>query len=141
MGCVCLLRMPILRWSSLTDKKSPCAWMVESVRISRSRSRKNFASHRATAGATKIAINKHTAKRLGLLYRTDGLRGQIETASGVVAAYYLHFNSVKIRNLELKNVDGVVVDGDFPSTALLGQSFLNRLDMRRDGLLLELRQR
>ena len=35
----------------------------------------------------------------------------------------------------------VVIDGDYPSTALLGQSFLNRLDMTREGTLLELRER
>ncbi|MGH8596174.1 MAG: retropepsin-like aspartic protease family protein [Gammaproteobacteria bacterium] len=92
-------------------------------------------------GATKIAVNKNTARRLGLTFRTDGVHGQVETASGRVDAYYVRFDRVKVRSLELRNVDGVVVDGDFPSIALLGQSFLNRLDMRRDGLLLELRER
>ncbi len=92
-------------------------------------------------GATSIAINKHIAKRLGVLYRTDGKRGQIETASGVVNAYYVIFDAVKIQTLELRHVEGVVVDGDFPSTSLLGQSFLNRLDMRREGILLQLEER
>jgi aspartyl protease family protein len=101
----------------------------------------NSVAFMVDTGATHIAINKHTAKRLGLLYRTDGRPGRIETASGVVTAYYMHFASVKVQNLELRNVEGVVVDSDFPSVALLGQSFLNRLDMRRDGALLELRAR
>lgn len=92
-------------------------------------------------GATQIAINKHAAKRLGLLYRTDGKRGQVQTASGHADAYYVRFDSVKVRNLELRNVEGVVVDGDFPTVALLGQSFLNRLDMHRDGVVLELQAR
>ncbi|MBI2800972.1 MAG: TIGR02281 family clan AA aspartic protease [Gammaproteobacteria bacterium] len=92
-------------------------------------------------GATSIAINKHIAKRLGVLYRTDGKRGQIETASGVVNAYYVTFDAVKIQTLELRHVEGVVVDGDFPSTSLLGQSFLNRLNMRREGILLQLEER
>ncbi len=92
-------------------------------------------------GASVIAINRQTAKKIGLLYRTDGKLGQIETASGLVAAYYLKFREVKLRSLVLRDVDGVVVDGDYPSMALLGQSFLNRLNMRRDGMLLELEAR
>lgn len=92
-------------------------------------------------GASMVAINKHTARQLGLMYRTDGRLGQVETASGVVAAYYVHFAKVKVRTLELNNVEGLVVDGEYPTTALLGQSFLNRLDMRRNGLLLELKER
>ena len=92
-------------------------------------------------GASMIAINKHMAKKLGLLYRTDGTPGQIETASGVVRAYYLKFKNVKVRTLELHDVEGVVVDGDFPTVALLGQSFLNRFSMRREGLLFELEEK
>jgi len=89
-------------------------------------------------GASVVAINRHLARRIGLLYRTDGEQGAIETASGIVPAYYLKFDRVKIRSLELRNVDGVVVDGDYPKVALLGQSFLNRFNMQREGVLLEL---
>lgn len=92
-------------------------------------------------GASVVAINKHVARKIGLLYRTDGREGRIETASGLVRAYYLKFATVKIRSLELRDVDGVVVDGDFPTVALLGQSFLNRFDMRREGVLLELKEK
>ena len=59
----------------------------------------------------------------------------------MVNAYYVIFDAVKIQTLELRHVEGVVVDGDFPSTSLLGQSFLNRLDMRREGILLQLEER
>lgn len=92
-------------------------------------------------GATSVAINKRTAKRIGLAFRVDGEPSQVETASGRVAAYSVTFASVKIRSIELKNVPGVVIDGDFPSVALLGQSFLNRLDMQRAGVMLEIRER
>lgn len=92
-------------------------------------------------GATSVVINKDTAKRMGLLYRVDGRASRIETASGVVASYNVEFAEVSIRALSLKRVDGVVVDGSFPRDALLGQSFLNRLNMRRDGRMLELRER
>lgn len=92
-------------------------------------------------GATTIAINRHDARRIGLLYRVDGEPMPVETASGVAQAYRVTFRSVKARAIELTNVTGVVIDGDYPSTPLLGQSFLNRLNMRREGLLLELEER
>jgi len=92
-------------------------------------------------GATSVVINKDVAKRIGLLYQVDGSPTRVETASGVVPAYRVRFDEVMIRALSLKRVDGIVVDGSYPREALLGQSFLNRLDMRREGLVLELRER
>jgi len=92
-------------------------------------------------GATSVVINKDAAKRIGLLYRVDGRPTMVETASGVVPAYAVQFDEVKVRALSLKRVEGLVVDGNFPRVALLGQSFLNRLNMRRDGQMLELQER
>jgi predicted aspartyl protease len=39
---------------------------------------------------------------------------------------------------KLNEVPAVVVDGDFPLVSLLGMSFLNRVDMMRNGRVLEL---
>jgi aspartyl protease family protein len=92
-------------------------------------------------GATAVVINKAMAKRMGLLYDVDGEPTFVSTASGVVAAFKVVFDDIAIRHLALKRVEGIVIDGDFPSEALLGQSFLNRLNMRRDGKVLELQER
>lgn len=92
-------------------------------------------------GATSVSINKATAKRIGLLYRVDGKPTFVETAAGVVPAYRVQFDEVSARHVTLKRVEGLVLDGDYPRVALLGQSFLNRLDMRRAGQLLELQER
>ena len=92
-------------------------------------------------GATRVVLNKHMAKQLGLQYRIDGTPGRIETASGITNAYFLTLDRVQIEALGLNQVEGVVVDGDYPSVALLGQSFLNRIDMERKGDLLELHER
>lgn len=92
-------------------------------------------------GATTVAISRHDARRIGLLYRVDGEPTPVETASGVAQAYRVRFRSVKARTIEVTGVEGIVIDGDYPTTALLGQSFLNRLNMRREGLLLELEER
>jgi len=92
-------------------------------------------------GASTVAINRQHARRIGLLYRVDGQPMMVETASGQARAYRVRLKSVKARALELTDVEGVVIDGDYPSTALLGQSFLNALDMTREGMMLELRER
>jgi aspartyl protease family protein len=92
-------------------------------------------------GATSVSINRDMAKRMGLLYRVDGVPTNVSTASGIARAYRVVFDEIRIQNLVLKQVEGMVVDGSFPEIALLGQSFLNRLDMRREGNLLELQER
>lgn len=92
-------------------------------------------------GASSVAISSADAKRVGVLYRVDGQPMTVETAAGPSAAYRVKFHTVKIRTIALTEVEGIVIDGPYPSTALLGQSFLNRLDMSRTGAILELRER
>jgi predicted aspartyl protease len=41
----------------------------------------------------------------------------------------------------LAAVPASIVDGDFPKQLLLGNSFLNRVEMRRDGATMELRKK
>ena len=48
---------------------------------------------------------------------------------------------MKIGGIELHNVDGLVHDGSGLDQALLGMSFLNRLEMQRDGATMTLIQR
>jgi aspartyl protease family protein len=92
-------------------------------------------------GASSVAMNKHTARRLGISYAVDGTRGAVQTAAGVVTAYAVTLKEVKVQSLRLTRVAGAVIDGDYPSEPLLGQSFLNRLDLHREGAVLELRER
>jgi aspartyl protease family protein len=57
----------------------------------------------------------------------------------VVATFGVILARVKVGEIELRDVHASVVDGDFPVDVLLGNSFLNRLEMRREGRMLELR--
>ena len=92
-------------------------------------------------GATLIAMNRNQARRLGLDYLVDGTPSYAATASGVVATYHVTLERVKVGDISLTGVAAAVIDGDFPVDVLLGNSFLNRLDMSRDGTMLELRKK
>ena len=90
-------------------------------------------------GATSIAINAAEARRMGLDYKAGQATG-VSTAAGVVPAWRVTFNTVKVGSITLNQVDGMVLEGGL-SVPLLGMSFLNRMEMRRDGQTMTLTQR
>lgn len=91
-------------------------------------------------GATSIAFNYPTARRLGLnLERAQPI--QVATANGMARAYKLSLDSVTIGGIKLHNVDATVHADDFPHITLLGNSFLSRVDMEQQGGVLILRAR
>lgn len=92
-------------------------------------------------GATSVAMNRREAKRLGIDYLVSGEPGFSSTASGIAKTYRVRLKKVRVGEIELNNVQGAVIDGDFPTEVLLGLSFLNRLNMQRDGRVLELRKK
>ena len=84
-------------------------------------------------GANTIALNANDARRLGIDYKAKGKRVIGETASGRNWVYLLTFDTVSVGSIKLSNVQGIVFDGTHPRKALLGLTFLNRVNMRRDG--------
>lgn len=82
-------------------------------------------------GATTVALPAAEAQRLGIDYR-KGQRGFTSTAGGLVPVYRVRFDSVKLGSIELSGVDGIVIEQGL-DIALLGMTFLNRVEMKRDG--------
>jgi aspartyl protease family protein len=83
-------------------------------------------------GATQVSLSTSEAKRLGINYSA----GQItfaSTANGVVQTYKVKLGEVRVGDIVLNNVDGLVHAGDSLPIVLLGMSFLNRMEMKRDG--------
>ena len=91
-------------------------------------------------GATLIALPSSDARRLGINY-LNGQLGYTETANGKAAAYRITLDTVRVGDITLHNVDAVVMEGDGLKVALLGMSFLNRTEMKRDGQTLTLVKR
>ena len=92
-------------------------------------------------GATTVVLNADAAKRLGIDYRMDGRIISVTTASKQERGYLVKLRSVKLGQIEVFNVDATVIDGDFPPRALLGMSFLGRLESQRTPTTLLLRKR
>jgi aspartyl protease family protein len=90
-------------------------------------------------GATAIAINAAEARRIGLDYKS-GQAISVGTAAGVVPAWRVKFNTVKVGGITVNQVEGMVVESGL-SVPLLGMSFLNRMEMKRDGPTMTLIQR
>ncbi len=92
-------------------------------------------------GATLVSLSGREARRLGIDYRVVGTPGHSSTASGIEKIYLVKLDKVRVGDIELRNVQGAVHDGDFPPATLLGMSFLGRLTMRQEGQVLELEKK
>lgn len=91
-------------------------------------------------GATAISLSSEEAKRTGVNY-LGGTKVLTQTANGVVPVYRVRLDAVEIGGITLTNVDAIVIEGGRLPMALLGMSFLNRMEMRRQGDTLTLIQR
>ena len=91
-------------------------------------------------GASVMVLSGADATRLGIDWR-KGQRANMQTANGVTTGYLVKLAKVRVGGIEQRNVDAVVVEQGLGSHGLLGMSFLNRLEMRRDGEKMELIQR
>ena len=90
-------------------------------------------------GATLVALPASEAQRLGINYRA-GRRGMAQTANGPAPAYTVKLDTVKVGAIELNAVDAMVIERGL-ETPLLGMSFLNRVEMRREAQTMTLIRR
>ena len=87
-------------------------------------------------GATLVALGRDDAQRLGLdLAAARPLL--MQTANGAVQGHLVTLSSVRVGDVELSNVGAVVLPMAMP-VLLLGNSFLARLQMRRDNDVMRL---
>jgi len=91
-------------------------------------------------GATMVSMGLEDARRAGVNY-LEGARGQSQTANGVTPIYKVKLGSVKLGDIMLNDVDGVVHEKSSLPVVLLGMSFLGQLEMRREGKSLTLTKR
>ena len=91
-------------------------------------------------GATMVSISADDARRAGIPY-LSGQKSLSQTASGIVQVYRVKLDTLKVGDITLYNVDAAVHAGGRLPIGLLGMSFLNRMEMKRDGAALTLTRR
>jgi len=90
-------------------------------------------------GASMIALSTTDARRLGISYLNAPVL-TMSTANGAARAWRVKLDTVRVGDISLNNVDAVVLDSP-GMPALLGNSFLNRMEMKRDGSMMVLTKR
>lgn len=90
-------------------------------------------------GASLVSLGASDARRLGI-DPAKGERGVSQTANGQTQISIVKLNSVRIGGITLHQVDAAIHQNDLP-VALLGMSFLNRMEMKRDGDTMTLKKR
>jgi aspartyl protease family protein len=78
-------------------------------------------------GATIVALNEATARRLGIRPGPSDFTASIGTANGVVRAAPVVLAAVSVGGIVVHQVPAAVVGGDALGVNLLGMSFLKRL--------------
>ncbi|MYM64316.1 TIGR02281 family clan AA aspartic protease [Pseudomaricurvus sp. HS19] len=89
-------------------------------------------------GATTVVMSLPQAKALGLDYR-NGQAVTMRTANGNARAYQVMLERVSVGAVTVENVAALVNMSDFPHVILLGNSFLNEVQMQRENGVLVLR--
>lgn len=92
-------------------------------------------------GASLVTLSSGEARRAGINYLA-GQKATLQTANGATTAYRVKLDSVRLGEIALTNVDGAVVEGNvMGGHGLLGMSFLNRVNMQREGSTMTLTKR
>lgn len=80
-------------------------------------------------GATTVGLGVSDANRIGLKYQ-DAPRVQVATANGNVPGWRIKLSTVRVGDIEVREVDAIVTPMSMPFV-LLGNSFLSRFQMTR----------
>ena len=90
-------------------------------------------------GATSVALSAAEAQRMGIDFRA-GQAISMSTANGVIPGWRIKLASVRVGDVVVRQVDGVVSSGAMPYV-LLGNTFLSHFQMTRtnDQMVLEKR--
>lgn len=90
-------------------------------------------------GASLISLGASDARRIGI-DPSKGQPGIANTANGQTSVSRVKLDTVRVGEIVLNNVDAMVHQNDLP-IALLGMSFLNRMEMQRNGETMTLKKR
>ncbi|OBQ59299.1 TIGR02281 family clan AA aspartic protease [Mesorhizobium erdmanii] len=89
-------------------------------------------------GATLVAVNASTARRIGLSLNPSDFSHEVSTANGTIKAAVVMINRLQVGSVVVDDVQAIVLDDKALQTNLIGMSFLKRLSkyQAEDGTLL-----
>lgn len=90
-------------------------------------------------GASLVSMGRSDARRFGIDL-TKARAASSQTASGVRRVWLVKLDAVRIGAMVLNDVEAAVHENDLP-IALLGMSFLSRMEMTHEGSRLVLKRR
>lgn len=82
-------------------------------------------------GASVIAVNISTARRLGISTGSLSFNAPVSTANGTVKAAHVTLDRVEIGTISVRDVEAMVLPDKSLSGMLVGMSFLNKLSSYR----------
>lgn len=89
-------------------------------------------------GANVVAINSSQAEAMGINYKTAGTPSRLETANTVIDAWTINLAVVEVGGMRVENVRASVIEGSYPSTPLLGMTYLQHVELRESNGVLSL---
>ena len=112
--------------SSVNLTRQPDGHFISSGRINN-----RWVEFMVDTGATSVTLNSYTADHLGISY-IEAPTLEVGTAQGKTQAYQVILASVAVGDVLLTNVSAFIIEGRFPQTILLGNTFLSRVNMRTE---------
>jgi aspartyl protease family protein len=78
-------------------------------------------------GATLVALNLSTARRMGISIAQSEFKHEVNTANGKTRAAVVTLDSIEIGRIRVENVDAVVLDDKSLRNTLIGMNLLKQL--------------
>lgn len=91
-------------------------------------------------GATLVAMNETTARKIGISVSRSEFKYDVNTANGKARAAVVRIDSIEIGRIRVDNVDAVVMEDKSLHNTLIGMSLLKQLarfEVKDEVLLLE----
>lgn len=82
-------------------------------------------------GATYVAINASTARKLGLGLANSDYKHQVQTANGVTKAALVILDRMEVGSISVSSVEAFVLEDKALSSTLIGMSFMSKLQSYR----------
>ena len=82
-------------------------------------------------GATYVAINRTTARNLGIAIANSDFKHEVRTANGLTRAAMVMIDRIEVGSVSVGGVEAFVLDDKALSSTLIGMSFMSKLQSYR----------